>query len=283
MVKFEKINIDDIKPAPYNPRIMKPSEQLKLKQGLTTFGLVDPIIIDLKHDNTIIGGHQRYEVLKESNPDLTFQLLRMGDIGLLFKETDFQLKDTNDQKALNLALNKINGDWDYGKLDDLLLELSDEHYNIELTGFDETELLDNINLFDTDSQLLNDELNLEKTVKDEKYTQKIKSPIYTPTQENPPRVTDCYDYSKMQELQEKIKKYKSNMAPDTYNFLIESSHRFVTYNFSNIAEFYTHQTKEIQEMMEDLVLIIIDYEKAIQKGILKINKEFLGDISNEEE
>lgn len=140
MAEFEKININQIKPAPYNPRIMKPSEQLKLKQGLTTFGLVDPIIIDLKHDNTIIGGHQRYEVLKEENPDLNFKLLRMGDIGLLFKETDFKLQDTNDQKALNLSLNKISGDWDYGKRDELLLELNEEHYNIELTGFDETDI-----------------------------------------------------------------------------------------------------------------------------------------------
>lgn len=278
-MEFEKISIDKIKPAPYNPRIMKPSEQLKLKQGLETFGLVDPIIIDLKHENTIIGGHQRYEVLKEENPDLTLKLLRMGDIGLIFNETTFQLKDKNDQKALNLALNKINGDGDYGKLDDLLVELSEEHYNIELTGFDEDELLED-NLFE-------DILNVSPEISDEKqknphqkYTLEIKAPIYVPQEEKAPDLQKCYNTQKMQELQQKIKKYKHKLPKETYDFFIETSHRFVEYDFSNIAEFYTHQTAETQEIMEDLVLIIIDADKAIQKGILKINNEYINDIMN---
>lgn len=139
-LKTTKINIQDLKPAEYNPRIMQPEEQEKLKQGLTTFGLVDPIIIDLTDNNTVIGGHQRLEVLKEINPDEDLTLIKLGDIGLIIKETDLKIKDKNDQKALNLALNKIQGDWDYKKRDELLLELNDVNYNIELTGFDEQDL-----------------------------------------------------------------------------------------------------------------------------------------------
>ena len=107
MVEFEKININQIKPAEYNPRIMKPSEALKLKNNLETFGLVDPIIIDLTDNNTVIGGHQRLEALKEIDDDMNLKLLRLGDIGLIFRETELHIKDKNDQKALNLSLNKI--------------------------------------------------------------------------------------------------------------------------------------------------------------------------------
>lgn len=159
------INIQDLKPAEYNPRIMPPSEQLKLKTGLETFGLVDPIIIDLTDENTVIGGHQRLEVLREINPEQELTLIPLGDIGLIIRETDLKIKDKNDQKALNLALNKIQGDWDYKKLDDLLLELSEDYYQIELTGFGDEDLelefddLDDLlpdgNEFPSDEEVIN--------------------------------------------------------------------------------------------------------------------------------
>lgn len=61
-MEIEKIKITDIKPAEYNPRQITSEELTKLTNSISTFGLVDPIIINLKN-NKIIGGHQRYEVL----------------------------------------------------------------------------------------------------------------------------------------------------------------------------------------------------------------------------
>lgn len=166
------INITELKPAPYNPRIMPPSEQLKLKNGLETFGLVDPIIIDLTDQNTVIGGHQRLEVLREINDEQDLTLIPLGDIGLVIREKELKIKDKNDQKALNLALNKIQGDWDYSKLDDLLLELSEDHYQIDLTGFDEQEILMNIEE-DVDLEQLSNEIekNFEYEPKPQKSTE----------------------------------------------------------------------------------------------------------------
>lgn len=149
---FETININDLRPAEYNPRIMPEEEQDKLENNLKTFGLVDPIIIDLTDDNTVVGGHQRLEALKNINDEQELHLLKLGDIGLVFKELDFKIKDKNDQKALNLSLNKIRGEWDYSKLDDLLIELSEENYKLELTGFNtediNLELENDINIDD---------------------------------------------------------------------------------------------------------------------------------------
>ena len=63
-MKIDKITLNEIKPATYNPRIMSIEEQEKLEKTLQEFGLVDPIIINLKN-NQIIGGHQRYEILQK--------------------------------------------------------------------------------------------------------------------------------------------------------------------------------------------------------------------------
>ena len=139
-MELETININDLKPAEYNPRVMPAEEQRKLKKNLESFGLIDPIIIDLTDDNTIIGGHQRAEVLKEIDDDMTLHLIRLGDVGLVIRETDIKIKDKNDQKAMNLSLNKIDGDWDWDLLENILIEMTEDHYTMDLTGFDNDEI-----------------------------------------------------------------------------------------------------------------------------------------------
>ena len=142
-MEIEKIKITDIKPAAYNPRNISSEELTKLKNSINEFGLVDPIIINLKN-NKIIGGHQRYEVLINEhmlNGDFyaELNLIRMGDIGWIFTETDLTVEDEDHEKALNLALNKISGEWDFEKLGEILDELTVNEFNIDLTGFDELE------------------------------------------------------------------------------------------------------------------------------------------------
>lgn len=152
-METRKISIYDLKPAEYNPRIMPTDEMAKLTTSLRTFGLVDPIIIDLTDNNTIIGGHQRYEALIHLDEE-ELTLIPLGDIGLVINETNIRIKDKNDQKALNLALNKIRGGWDWNKVDEILLDLNSDGYQIDLTGFDE----EDINLYDVN---IEDEINNE--------------------------------------------------------------------------------------------------------------------------
>lgn len=124
-----KINIASINPAPYNPRKdLKPTdpEYIKLKNSIHEFGYVEPIIVN-RRNNVIIGGHQRYKVLK--------------DLG--YSEIDIVYVDLDDahEKSLNIALNKISGDWDADKLEDLIREIDlDDSINTSLTGFDRNEI-----------------------------------------------------------------------------------------------------------------------------------------------
>ena len=121
--------MDELNPAEYNPRKrLQPGdrEYEKLKHSIETFGYVDPIIVNA--DGTVIGGHQRLNVL----------------IDLGYTEADVAVVDLekSEEKALNIALNKINGEWDEEKLADLFQELRLEDIDLSLTGFDEDELDD---------------------------------------------------------------------------------------------------------------------------------------------
>lgn len=147
-MNIEKRNIKDLKPAKYNPRkALTPddSEYQKIKRSIETFGYVDPIIIN--KDGTIIGGHQRYSVLSE----------------LGYTELDVVVLDLNkeDEKALNIALNKISGEWDELKLKDLLVELDLGDYDISVTGFDNHDLEDLIELTDFEPEASDDGFDTE--------------------------------------------------------------------------------------------------------------------------
>jgi len=121
-MNIEKRKLDDLIPAEYNPRKqLKPgdAEYEKIKKSLIHFGYVDPIIIN--KDGTIIGGHQRASVMKQLGTE----------------EAECVVVDLSkeDEKALNIALNKISGEWDMEKLGVLLEELNTVGV-MELTGFD---------------------------------------------------------------------------------------------------------------------------------------------------
>lgn len=182
MVELEKISILDITPAQYNPRVMSSTEYEKLSNSINEFGVVDPIIINLQN-NKIIGGHQRYDVLlneytsNESYNELN--LLRLGDIGWVFPSTDLEIKDSQHEKALNIALNKISGEWDTTKLSELLIDLDLDGFNVELTGFDNDELK-NFNVDfndDTFAQDFSEEEN-EISLGTNTNVEDVKDPVY---------------------------------------------------------------------------------------------------------
>jgi hypothetical protein len=118
---IEYVNWTKLRPAAYNPRRISDEQLAKLKKGICEFDLVDPLIIN--RDGTIIGGHQRFRAARELGYD-EFPCIRLD-------------LDKRREKALNLALNKIQGEWELDTLSQILTELSSEPtFDIELTGFD---------------------------------------------------------------------------------------------------------------------------------------------------
>lgn len=121
-MNIQKIKIESLKPAEYNPRKdLKPEDEeyQKIKKSITEFGYVAPVIVN--SNMTVIGGHQRLKVLKE--------------LGYTEVECVVVDLDQKKEKALNIALNKISGDWDNDKLEELLAELKQTDIDMDITGF----------------------------------------------------------------------------------------------------------------------------------------------------
>lgn len=128
-MNIETKKIESLNPATYNPRkdlTPEDEEFQKIVKSIETFGYVDPIIIN--KDGTIIGGHQRYKVLK---------YLKYTEIQCVVLDISKE-----QEKLLNIALNKISGDWDKDKLEELLAELQNEDLDLSVTGFDFDEIDD---------------------------------------------------------------------------------------------------------------------------------------------
>ena len=150
-IEIKELPLKELKPAAYNPRkkLKKGDKEYeKIKQSLLKFGYVDPIIVN--EDLTVIGGHQRLTVLK----DLDYETAKCVIVDL----------PKEDEKALNIALNKITGQWDEALLADLLLDLQESDLNLDLTGFEPPEIddiLSNVH----DKELSEDEFDVEEELK----------------------------------------------------------------------------------------------------------------------
>lgn len=127
---IEKKNTADLLPADYNPRKdLKPgdAEYEKLKRSIEQFGYVEPVIWN-KTTGRVVGGHQRLKVLI--------------DMGLTEVDCVVVEMSEDKEKALNIALNKISGEWDKDKLALLIADLQGADFDVSLTGFDPAELDD---------------------------------------------------------------------------------------------------------------------------------------------
>lgn len=127
---IEKKNTADLLPADYNPRKdLKPgdAEYEKLKRSIEQFGYVEPVIWN-QTTGHVVGGHQRLKVLM--------------DMGMTEVDCVVVAMDEEKEKALNIALNKISGDWDKDKLALLIADLQGADFDVSLTGFEPAEIDD---------------------------------------------------------------------------------------------------------------------------------------------
>ncbi|MEN6635181.1 MAG: ParB N-terminal domain-containing protein, partial [Clostridiaceae bacterium] len=125
---IQTLSVDKLVPADYNPRKdLKPGdpEYEKLRRSLSEFGYVEPVIWN-KTTGHVVGGHQRLKVLI--------------DTGVTEVECVVVEMSEEKEKALNVALNKISGEWDKDKLSLLIADLQGADFDVSLTGFDAPEL-----------------------------------------------------------------------------------------------------------------------------------------------
>ena len=149
----EKRKVEDLKEAEYNPRKMSEQEERDLEESIDEFGTVIPIVVNIgKRSNVLIGGHQRTKLYKKKG---------LKEVEVMVPSRELTKEE---EKKLNLRLNKNTGSWDFEKLKNVDLTMLLE------VGFGDDELQV---LFD-DVDVIDDNFSIPRAV------QEIKTPKAKP-------------------------------------------------------------------------------------------------------
>lgn len=268
-MKIQEIEICKLIPATYNPRKdLKPSDEeyQKIKRSILEFGFVSPLVVN--EDMTVIGGHQRLKVLQE--------------LGYTEVECIIVNLDKTKEKALNIALNKISGEWDTEKLENLLNELLQEDFDVSITGFNSEEIDDLLNEYlDTEE----DNFDIDEAINE------IEEPI---TKQGDIWILGNHRLMCGDSTSDKdVSKLMSGNLVDLvitdppYNVDIENSQgmRIQNDNMSNNAfnEFLTKSFKCINEFLKPGGAFYIwfasrehiNFESALNKNMLEVRQELI--------
>lgn len=243
-------DIHELKKLDNNPRTISDSQLAKLKESISNnkdYFEARPIILSNRTGELIIiAGNQRYEAC----------------IALGIKQVPtFLIENLTEEREREIIIrdNVNNGEWDMQKL---------MSWNI-----------DKLNDWGID---MNFDIEPESTGTE--YTKKIEAPVYEPKKESAPHIMELTDTSKYNQLIDRI--HSANIPDEVKHFLKIAASRHIVFDYGEIAEYYAHATKEIQQLMEDSALVIIDYDKAIENGYTKLKNDIydvmLEDTDDEE-
>lgn len=231
-----KLEINKLKPNKANPRIIKDKKFKKLIKSIKEF----PEMLNLRpivvaEDMTILGGNMRYKACI--------------DAGLKEVPVTIAKGLTDAQKQEFIVKDNVGfGEWEWDML-------ANEWDSVQLAEW-------GLDVWENQDDVIEDE--------DETYTRKIVAPTYEPKNKKP-ELEDLFNTDKADELIHKIKQAK--LSEEETLFLSHCALRHTVYDYSKIADFYAHSSKEIQKLMEDSALVIIDFDKAIENGYVKLTKE----------
>lgn len=253
--EIEYLSTNDIKSYKNNMRTHSKEQVDQIVDSIEQFGFTNPILIDV--NNVIIAGHGRLEAAKK---------MKMRQVPCI----RFPELSEAQAKALRIADNQLalNAGWDFDMLKAELDSLQSLDFDLKFTGFSEDELSSFMNTeikFDDESDGKGtDEPDITA------YNKEIKTPIYEPLGLDI-TLKDCIDLGKTQQLIKEIE--KSNVSEEEKTFLKCAAYRHTIFNYKNTAEYYAaHASPEMQQLMENSALVIIDFNKAIEQGYVKLSK-----------
>ena len=240
--KVEKWKIDKLIPYARNARTHSEAQVNQIAASIKEWGWTTPVLVD--EQGGIIAGHGR---------TLAAQKLKMTEVPVMVAKGWSDAK----KRAYIIADNKLaqNADWDNEMLALELSELGDLGFDLDLTGFAADEIADLLSPEEED---------------DSKYSKKIDAPVYEPTGDCPP-IVELYDKAKYEELTAKIYQDDS-IDSEIKDFLLAAAARHIRFDFEQIAEFYAHAPPDLQQLMEDSALVIVDFDKAITSGYVKLSQ-----------
>lgn len=258
-MKIETLKTADLIPYARNSRTHSEAQVAQIAGSIREFGFTNPVLID--GENGIIAGHGR--------------VMAAGKLGLE-KVPCIRLAHLTEaqRKAYIIADNKLalNAGWDEEMLGLELADLREMDFDLGLIGFDADEI---------EAALNPPEPGAETDAPDDTYTAKIKAPIYEAKGEKP-EISEMIDREKTDALIAEVKAAK--LEKPLEKFLIDAAERHTVFKFRQIAEYYCHAPKEVQELFEKSGLVIIDFNKAIEYGFVHLTERLgaLADAASEE-
>lgn len=105
---------------------------------------------------------------------------------------------------------------------------------------------------------------------EQRYSKKVTTPVYE-LKSTRPNLLELVNDSKTKRLIREIE--NSGVSEDEKKFLIAAATRHNVFHYQKIADYYAHSNKEMQALMEKSALVIIDFDKAIQYGYVKLTDE----------
>jgi hypothetical protein len=241
MIQAKEIQLVDIDSLVLNPKNNNkhPKEQIERLAKLIQYqGFRNPVVVS-KRTGFVLAGHGRIEAAKMA--------------GLKEVPAMFQDFESEAQEYAYLTSDNAIASW----------------AELDLSAIN-TEMLDLGPDFDIDLLGIKDFVIDLNEAEDEKYTRKVESPIYEVRGEKP-TLPMLYDTETTDALLKEIE--DSSLPFDVKLFLKLAAHRHTKFNYKNIAEYYAHASPEEQNLMEKSALVVIDFDKAIELGFVKLTED----------
>lgn len=235
-MEIEKALISTLESDPNNARKHSDKNLKAIVESLQKFGQRKPIVV---HGTTVIAGNGTLEAAKT----LGWSYIEIAKV-----PSDWDLATA---KAYAIADNRTAelAEWDTPVLMEQLLEMEENGWDLAEFGFDEASV----------ESLRED---MEPTQQQE-YSNKIDVPQYQIVGEEP-ELNTLYNTTRTDALKAQI--LKAELPTPLTDFLLAAANRHTIFDYKSIAEFYPHQTPEIQALMEESALVIIDVGDALRLG-----------------
>ena len=239
------VDINKVKPWGRNPKRLDESDVARMVRSIERFGWAD-VIVAREADGEIISGHLRHAAAKS--------------LGMAKVPVRYLPIDSAEAHALAVAVTQHEAVRTFDEsIGALLADMQEEGIDLDGLGWSEDELREVI----TDAA----EPQVDDLAGD--YTTKIKIPIYEPKGDKPP-LTALVNTAKHDELVAEID--AAGLPDDVSHFLRLAAQRHISFHFRNVAEYYCHAPAKVQDLFERSALVIIDYDKAIENGFVKMTE-----------
>ncbi len=246
------VDINTLKPHPKN-RNKHPKDQIvRLARILAYQGWRHPVKVSTR-SGFVTAGHGRIEAAKVN---------KWTQIPV-----DLQDYESDEQEYADVQADNAIASWAELELESINLDLAElgPNFDLDMLGIEDFVL-------DPSERGSTDEDNI--------YTRKIESPIYEPQGPCPP-ISALVDLNKTAELLAELEPL--DLDTETKDFLRAAAQRHVVFNYEQIAEFYSHASQEVKQLMEKSALVIIDFDQAIENGFVVLTKELADEYSKKED